>query len=474
MATFPIVLSIAGYVPQLPSALQQQLIANVAATNPDYTANLPGSMIEDVSSTDVFALLQCDSSIAEIINSITPYGANAFLLNQLGAQAGVSPQSPNNTSVYVQFAGSPGYVIAQGFVVSDGTYQYILQENGVILSNGVSASLLALATQSGSWAIPAGTVNQLNTSVPTGFSLSVTNPEPGIPATTGETEEQYRSRVLQASLALCQGSATYLKTLLRNIQGVQFQLVSVRQVGTSPVQWEIICGGGDQYAVANAIYLSLFDFNNVVGSVLSISGITNANPGVVTTVLNHGFATGQVINIAGVVGMTGVNNTPLTITVITEKTFSIGINTTSSGSYVSGGVVTPNLRNVTTSLIDYPDTYSITFVNPPQQTVSVVLTWNTISTAIIAPATVAQLATPAISDYINSIAVGQPINLFELNTAFQVAVANILPAQLLTRIVWAISINGIGTSPSSGTGEVIGDPESYFYTDSTLITVSQG
>lgn len=473
MTDFPVVVSTAGYVPQTPAALLAQLIANVAATNPGYTANLPGSLIEDVSSTDVYALLQCDSSVAEIVNSLTPFGANAFLLQQLGNIYGVQLGQQTNTSVYVTFSGSVGFVIAQGFIVSDGTYQYVLPDGGVIGSGGVSLPLYAVATVTGSWAISSGTVSQLVTSVPSSVTLSVNNPLPGTPAVAAETEQSYRSRVLQAGLAASQGMTRYLKTLLQNIPGVQSRLVSVKQMANGGL-WEVICGGGDSYQIAYAIFMALFDINALTGSVMAVSGITQANPGVVTTTLNHGFATGQVINIAGVVGMTAVNNTPLTITVLTQKTFSIGVNTTGYGAYVSGGIVTPNLRNITVSLNDYPDTYALTFVNPPQQSVSMTVTWNTISTNYVNPATIAQLANLALVNYINNITVGQPVNLFEMQTVFQDAVANIIPAQLLTRMVFAVSINGIGVTVSAGTGEFLGDPESYFQTNTSLIVINQG
>ena len=473
MSTFPIVLTSAGYLPQTPTALQTALINNVTATNPGYTANLPGSLIEDISSTDVYALLQCDSSVAEIINSLTPYGANAFLLNQLGSIYGVQLGLATNTSVYVVFSGPAGFVINQGFTVSDGTYQYTLPQGGVIGSSGVSPSLYAVATISGSWAVPANTVTQIITSVPSVYTVTVTNPTTGLAASTAETEQSYRSRVLQAGLAASQGMARYLYTLLQNVSGVQSRLVAVIQNATNS-QWEIICGGGDQYQVANAIYTALFDINELTGSVMAVSGITNANPGVVTTTLNHGFSNGQVIQINGVVGMSGINGVNLTITVITQTTFSIGINTTSSGAYVSGGVVTPNYRNITSSILDYPNTYQITFVNPPQQTVAMTVTWNTIETNYVNPTAVTQLANPALVSYINSIQVGQPINLFELQATFQTAVASLIPAQLLTRMVFAVSINGIGVSPTSGTGIIAGDPESYFYTSTASITINQG
>lgn len=73
--------------------------------------------------------------------------------------------------------------------------------------------------------------------------------------------------------------------------------------------------------------------------VKTISGITQANPGVVTATA-HGFATGDVVKIAGVAGMTQVNDLYFTVTNLTADTFSIGVNTTAYGVYTSGGTVT--------------------------------------------------------------------------------------------------------------------------------------
>ena len=245
------------------------------------------------------------------------------------------------------------------------------------------------------------------------------------------------------------------------MSGVQPRLISVRQNSGG---WEVICGGGDPYQVAYAIYTALFDVSTLGGSILSVLGITKANPGVVTTNLNHGFITGQVINISGVVGMTQVNNVPLTATVISEKSFSIG-DTSAFGTYVSGGTITPNLRNQSVSINDYPDTYLIPFVTPPQQLVTISLTWDTSSTNFISSAAVAQLGAPALVAYVNSVPVGAPMNLFQLQNAFQEAVASIVPTALLTRMVFSVSINGVGVSPAAGTGIIAGDPESYFFTN---------
>jgi len=471
MADVPVVLSAAGRQPVPPATLLANLLASVAAINPGYTADLPGSLIEDISSTDVGAMTQIDSAVTEAVNCITPFGANAYVLNQLGQIYGVPPGTLTNTSVYVVFTGTVGFIIVKGFTVSDGTYQYVVQDGGVIGSGGTSQPLYCLAVQTGSWAVAAATVTTLITSVPGSITLSVTNPLAGTPSPGVQTEGEYRAAVLQAGLATSTGTPSLLKTELGKVSGVQPRLIAVQQQSPG---WKVIVGGGDPYEVGYAIWSALFDVSNLVGSGLAITGITQANPGVVTTNYNHNLTTGGTISISGVVGMTGANGGPYTVTVIDEKRFSFGVNTTGFGAYVSGGVLSPDTRNVSVNITDYPDVYSVIFVNPPQQAVTVQLTWNTTSPFAVSASAVAQLGAPAIADYINSIAVGAPINEFELQNVFQAAVVSLIPTQFLTRMVFTVSINGVSTAPASGTGVIAGDPESYFQCFSNDVTITQG
>jgi len=460
----------AGAVPSLPTDLLNAEIAAATALSPGLTANLPGSLIEDMASTAAGAVVVIDQAEADLINSISPYTANAAILYPLGAVYGVQQGQGSNTSVYVTFTGNAGFVIPIGFVVSDGNYQYSVQDGGIISASGQSPALYCLALTSGSWAVPVGTVTQLVTSVPSGYSLSCTNLTAGITGTSSQSLQSYQAQVIQAGLATAQGAPNFLKTQLMNVSGVQQNLVSVRVLGTN--SWEVICGGGDPYQIANAIFNGVPDISVLTGSTLEVANFTAANPGVVTTNLNHGYSTGQVVHIAGVTP-SGYNAT-YTITVLTETTFSVGVNTSSYGAYTSGGVVTPNLRNVTVTVSDYPDNYSITFVNPPVQTVSITITWNTISTNIVSPTTIASLATPSIVSYINGIYVGQPISVFELQEAFQKAVEPILDVSLISKINCSVAINGIVTAPASGTLLIYGDPESYFSTSTGLVTIVQG
>jgi hypothetical protein len=69
----------------------------------------------------------------------------------------------------------------------------------------------------------------------------------------------------------------------------------------------------------------------------TITAITQANPGKVTTSAPHGLANGDVVKITSVVGMTEVNNLYFTITVVDPDEFTIGVNTTAYTAYVSGG-----------------------------------------------------------------------------------------------------------------------------------------
>lgn len=86
------------------------------------------------------------------------------------------------------------------------------------------------------------------------------------------------------------------------------------------------------------------------GTVLTITGITNANPGVVTVAAATGLANGDKIFIYDVGGMTEVNNRAYHVKNLSGTTFQLeewwgdgdvtsAVNTTSYGTYTSGGSV---------------------------------------------------------------------------------------------------------------------------------------
>jgi hypothetical protein len=462
-----------GLQPASPADLRAALVALVAATNPDYTANLPGTLIEDIASTDTFALVESDSFLVDLVNSVTPLGANPYLLNQLGILYGVDKQPITNTSVYVVFFGPPGYVISQGFVVSDGTYQYICQTGGICDINGSTLPIYALATIAGSWAVLPNTVIEMITSVPADIPLSVSNPVAGIPSLTGEPISVFRERCWTAGLAASTGMGRYLKTIVGNIPGVVNRLISVQTVDN---QFVVIVGGGDPYQVAYGIWTADFYTPGLTGAIIRIAGISNTNPITITTNNNHNLLTGDVELITEIEGgMDILNNQQYPITVTGDQTFTIQVDGTSLGTYQGGGVISPNPINAYVSVSDFPDTYVIPFVIPPQELVTMTITWFTDSPNYVSPDAIAQAVAPAIIDYINSLPAGTtPINLNVLNKVFLDATSTIMVGEFIIDLEFAISINGVGRFPSAGTQVIFGDPYSYFFVESNGVIVIKG
>ena len=81
--------------------------------------------------------------------------------------------------------------------------------------------------------------------------------------------------------------------------------------------------------------INLLSFEGVKGSITTIS---NANPGEVTTLNDHNLSTGNQVIITEVGGMTQVNGITFTIVVTATNRFTIGVNTLAYGVYTSGGI----------------------------------------------------------------------------------------------------------------------------------------
>jgi Baseplate J-like protein len=401
----PIIVTAAGMQPQPYQQLSDQIEAAAVTAAPGITLDLPLTLTEDFLSTATPAAAACNQAQVEFFNSLTPAGANQQLLLMLGQLFGIPYGQLTNTSVFVQFS-SPnlGYVVPGGALVGDtgGNVYQIPSTGTVIQSGGTSALVQAIAVQPGStFGVPAGTVTSYLTSIPSGITLTVTNPAVGTPGGVAETWGSYRARVLQAMLAACVGSARYIKTLVAAVPGVQKNTVSVQ--AASPGFRVIVGGSADPYALAFAISQAVGDPGQLVG-------------------------------------------------------------------HAAGGTT------ITTSLIDPPNTYPITWVNPAVQTLAIAATWNTTASNFTGGGAVPGLVQPPIVAYANALYSGAPINLLELNNIFQTAIAGILDPNFLTRLIWQITINGSVVAPGTGTQIVSGDAESYFLTplSGSGITVTQG
>lgn len=470
MTDLPTVIDESGLQPTAPATLRANTVTYAETASPGITTDLPGTLIEDIVSTTTGALVQIDQARVDAVNSITPYGCNVALLDQMGSIYGVSRGGSSNTSCYVQFSGTPGYVINKGFVVSDGTYQYATQASSVIKTDGTSDNVYVLATVSGSWAVPANSITEIVTSVPTGYTLTVSNAATGVPGSDVERDSSYRYRIIQSGAVSGQSTPRYVKSLIGNINGVSSRLISM---ATTSSGYRIMVGGGDPYEVANAIYQGCFDLHALEGSQNNITSASKATAAVITTELTHGLTTGESVTISGALGMTAINGT-FAATVLTSTTFSIPVNTTSAADYTGGGILETNPRNELVTIIDGADTYTIPFVTPLQQIVRINLVWNTNATNSVSNDSVVSVGSSALVSYINGVYAGSPINLFELQCVFRSAVSSLVPAANLTRMVFTVYIDGVDVAPETGTGIIQGDAQSYLYTTVNNITITRG
>jgi hypothetical protein len=97
-------------------------------------------------------------------------------------------------------------------------------------------------------------------------------------------------------------------------------------------------------------YLTAVTTVTETGVVRTVSGITNANPGVVTTSTNHTYTSGQKVIFANVAGMFQINSgvyyyvnvlTPNTFSLYVDSALTVPLNTTDYGVYIASlGTVT--------------------------------------------------------------------------------------------------------------------------------------
>lgn len=458
-----------GPVAMTSTELNDALVEQAVTLSPGLTTTLPGSLIEDMSSTGTGGLIVMDQIRQEMLNSIGPNTANLALLTLQAQQYGITAQkTAGTTTVNVQFTGTPNYLVPAGFVVSDGTYQYSLDAAVTIPSTGTTAAVTCTGTVTGQWAVAIGAVTTLITSFPSDIDLSVTNPTAGVAGSNAESNNQFRGRVWEAGMFTLLGYPTAIRTAVNNVDNVTTRLTSVVQASDG---WIVLCAGGDNAAMATAIFGAAGDITRLQGTSLNVTGITKANPGVVTTDITHGFSDGQVIQINGVVGMTQVNGVSLTITVIDAHSFSIGVDTTSYGTWTSGGVVTPNLRNQSITIVDWPDSYTIPFAIPLVQTVSVTFQWATQSINYLSDTLLLSLIQDDVISYVNSIYAGQPLNINKLKNIWNEGVQDTVDMTLFTHLEVTVVVNGTLTDPDSNTNIISGDPYSYWYMESNGVTV---
>lgn len=122
------------------------------------------------------------------------------------------------------------------------------------------------------------------------------------------------------------------------------------------------------------LYMYVSTSDTTLTNNLNITGASNTNPCVITTLLDHNYQTGQQVSVFGVGGMTQINGLQFFITVLSENTFSLdGIDATAYGVYTSGGYVAtaqPCKMQIQVITNDVEHNTQLSTLNPYQGTVT--------------------------------------------------------------------------------------------------------
>jgi len=161
------------------------------------------------------------------------------------------------------------------------------------------------------------------------------------------------------------------------------------------------------------------------------------------------------------------------VTAFVSGTGGIGTYTVSVSQSVSSETLSSGGSAEIIAIQDFPDTYTIIFVVPLQQRVNVAIDWTTVAgTNFVSNTVVSAAVQPAMVNYINSLFVGQPISILEMQQVFQTATATIIPQANINKLTFAVQINGVNAPPDANGILIRGSSEGYFYTTTANITVT--
>lgn len=231
-------------------------------------SNLPSSIQNNLIDEASIIVNEFEDMISNAMNGISPAYANDFIIAQLGAAFGVKRKDKSLQNVTIKYRGLAGVVIPSGSQVSseDGMYIFSTSEQAVIRADG-TAQVNAIADDYYDKIIDAHVLNVMITDIMNIDSCD--NPNSSSEPILEESITEYRARVQNKCLANRSGTVAVLHDNLLNVDGVSSRLITYRtdteiKEGYKINTIEIVCGGGDDYEVAEAVFNSILFTENLV------------------------------------------------------------------------------------------------------------------------------------------------------------------------------------------------------------------
>ena len=133
-----------------------------------------------------------------------------------------------------------------------------------------------------------------------------------------------------------------------------------------------------------------------------------------------------------------------------------------------------NTRNITVNIVDSPDTYPVRYVLPLMQVPWLSVSWQTNGNTV-SDAAIEARAKSGLVKYLNSLSIGQDLNILVINRVFIDSISDIIPEEYITSLSISVSIqtglsSPVLTQPEAGTQIIKSHPEGYWQAISGYIT----
>lgn len=249
-----------GVIKSTITEIREDLQNKAFETVKDFS-NLPSSIQNNLIDESAIIVNEFEDMIANLMNGISPAYANDFIIEQLGSAFGIKRKDKAKQNVMLEFEGLAGVIIPSGTQVgsADGQYTFSTTTQGIIKADG-KATINAEAEDYYDKIIDANTLNVMITDILNVNSAN--NPNSSSEPILEENFSDYRARVQNRMQANRNGTMATLYDNLLNVKGVSSRLITYRLDsklidGARLNTLEIVCGGGDDYEVAEAIFNSI-------------------------------------------------------------------------------------------------------------------------------------------------------------------------------------------------------------------------
>lgn len=260
-----------GYIKRTPLEIQDDIISEIKEKSPEFIKH-PADVQANIIDTSVAVVSQLENLIETLFNSYSMSGSDELLFRMQAEELGLRQKSEFKSQVVLEFTGLPGDIIPRTTICSDITGEYKFETTETIMLGALGrGSVLALGEAEVT--IPAKKINTLVTTLSSGVGVS--NPQASLPRIEAESFAEFKARSQARLRSPRLGGKLYAETLIKGIEGVSPRLVAFncvdytekdfesssadKEVFFRLVGIEAVIGGGDEYAIALALYQSFFE-----------------------------------------------------------------------------------------------------------------------------------------------------------------------------------------------------------------------